>query len=42
MRIESIAYLASIISSIAVVVSLIYLSMQLRLNTRALRATEVG
>ena len=39
MNLETIARIAEIVSSIAVVVSLIYVGMQVRQNTRALRAT---
>lgn len=39
MDIEKIARIAEIVSSVAVVVSLIYVGMQVRQNTRALRAT---
>ena len=39
MNLESIAHLAEIASSIAVIVSLIYVGLQVRQNTRALMAT---
>ena len=39
MNIESLAPLAEIISSVGVIVSLIYVSVQVRQNTRALKAT---
>ena len=39
MDLENIARIAEIISSVAVVVSLIYVGLQVRQNTRALRAT---
>jgi hypothetical protein len=39
MDLENFARIAEIISSVAVVVSLIYVGMQVRQNTRALRAT---
>jgi hypothetical protein len=39
MDLEDFARIAEIISSVAVVVSLIYVSLQVRQNTRALRAT---
>ena len=39
MDLENFARIAEIISSVAVVVSLIYVSVQVRQNTRALRAT---
>ena len=39
MDLENIARISEIVSSVAVVVSLIYVSAQIRQNTRALRAT---